>query len=88
MTHLATVARDYKEHEANVIKNATQFIACEFRGRGTYRKESRPTRAGARLAAERLISQRDPKDPTCKGRPVLVYAWDGMHQVVCDTVYP
>lgn len=78
----------YAEHEAAVITRATAFIACDYRGRATYVKADRPTRKGAVMAARQLIGRRDPKDVFNKGRPVLVYAWDGMYQVLSDTVYP
>lgn len=64
----------------------TSYVAKDFRGRGTYRKEPRPTLEGAVLAAAALIATRNfTNDPTGRTRPVTVHADDG---ALIDTVYP
>lgn len=79
---------NYAEHEAHVIANAEKFTACCFKGRGTYEKKDGATLAAARTHARNMIGRRNPTDTLNKGRPVLVYAVMGVHQVVADTVYP
>lgn len=77
----------YSEHEAQVIKDATQFVACDYRGRATYARSEQRTLKGARKAALRLIAARE-NSQFSKGRPCLVYAIAGVHQVVAELVFP
>ena len=79
--------RDYADHERHVIAHADYFAAVDFRGRATYARKQCKTRAAAERAARTLIAQRDPS-PANKGRPVLIYAVSGPHQVVAGQVRP
>jgi hypothetical protein len=78
----------YSEHERAVIDGAEQFVATEFKGRGQYDRSPAKTLAAAKEKARDMIAKRDPADIFNKGRPVLVYAVKGVHQVQCDMVYP
>lgn len=86
MADLPFFPKNYAEHERHTIDNADRFVACDFRGRATFAKVERSTQEAAERAARTLIAQRT--NPHSKGRPVLVYAICGVHQVVAATVYP
>lgn len=77
--------RNYAEHEKHVIATATEFTACDFRGNATYATTRHKTLAAARRGARKLIAQRA-ASKFSKGRPVLVYAIAGPHQVLAETV--
>ena len=77
----------YSEHEAQVLKGATKFVACDFRGRATYARSEQRTLGAARKAALQLIATRE-NSQFSKGRPCMVYAIAGVHQVVAELVFP
>jgi hypothetical protein len=83
-----TFPATYAEHEKTVIEGADRFVACVFKGRGQYDQRQAKTLTAAKKAARKLIANRDPSNIYSKGRPVLVYAVKGIHQVVAATVYP
>jgi hypothetical protein len=77
----------YADHEKEVIRTATKFVACYALGRATYDKRSARNLKGARSHANQIIAERNGQ-PGNKGRPVLIYAVNGTNQVVAETVYP
>lgn len=76
--------KDYAAHERHVIETADKFIACSFIGRAQYDKRESKTLSGAQALAGKIIAERTSN--YSKGRPVLVYAVAGVHQVVAATV--
>lgn len=74
----------YEIHEAEVIKGAEMFVACDFRGDGVFaRAEAKDIKAACK-AAEALIEQRERPS----GRGCLVYAIKGERQIVVATIKP
>ena len=78
----------YAEHEAKVIKEATKFVATWYTGRATYGNQEFSTLPDAVTGAEAILKARDPSDIANKGRPILIYAIAGVHQVVAKTIFP
>jgi len=78
--------KDYADHERHVVQHADYFVACRFTGRATYAKDRAKTLQGAKRKASAMIQARPPTDMVNKGRPVLVYAVKGVHQVVAALV--
>jgi hypothetical protein len=66
-------AKRLSKPEIEARDRATQFVACAFRGAGSYERVSAPTFAGALVAAPLLYAG--------DGRGVMIYAVDdGGHQ--------
>lgn len=78
----------YADHEAKVIREATQFVVTSFTGKGTYASQPFPTLVDAENGAEAILASRSPSDIANKGRPVLIYAIAGVHSVVAKTIFP
>jgi len=66
-------------HEQQVLDNAKYFTVVVFRGRGVYDRVERPTREDARLQAKEMS--------LTTSRGVMVYAVDGPHQALIETVF-
>ena len=60
-------------HEAWLLANATQFVACAFRGRGRYERAECASLDSARAEAREMLGE----DPTLIGFEL----WDGPRQV-------
>ncbi len=78
----------FKDHEREVLEGAEYHVATEFLGGGRYVLKKRKSRKAAEVEARRIIEKRDPKNLFSIGRPVLIYAVRGVHQVVAGTVFP
>lgn len=76
--------KTYDEHVADVLQAPDYFVACDFQGRGVYLRVQRKTLPAIRKAAQELIDKRS----TSTKRPIIIYAAQGIHQIVVENVIP